>query len=153
MSGLLAPPAIDRNGTGPAHGESHEACQIEQNMLVADGPELYPVLGDLGELHREESVGQMDREERGQQDDRKRHAGKRDEASDQYEKAADQLCQGCGPGEEERGWYAKRMQNDRKRLGTAAELRVAVRDEAISDDETKRQRAPRRNHVSGSGGD
>jgi hypothetical protein len=138
--------SVDREGAGAGDAERGQAGHVEQVGLVARLTEMGAcrIIGQ--QLHRAEAVGQVDRDDRHCQHHEHRHRGERHEGAEQDHHPADELDDHRAPAEQLGERHADRPEDRDELLGSAQELRQAVREEAVAGDEAQRDRVPRGRH-------
>src|SRR5262249_550075 len=133
----------DRNRTGTAQAEGDKSGKIEEVRLV-------PRLSEMGasgierlQLDRTKAVREMDREYCHEQDDHHRYRHERNERPDDDEQPTNDLHKNGRPTQQECGRNPDGVQDIDEILRAAGELRIAMLQEAQSNNQPKRNSIPR----------
>jgi len=82
----------------------------------------------------------MNGDDRDSQDNHHRHASERDERAGKDCEASQQFNKNGCPGHKDRRRHADRVQDAREKLRASGEFGVSMRQEAVADDQTQRDR-------------
>ena len=138
----LGPPLIERPRSRPAEHDRRERGQVEKVDLVAGRTELRPGGRHLAKLDRTKAVGQVHGNRRHQQDRRQRHADEGNPGADEDGKSTNELAGNRQPRHRVRPGNSERAKGRGESVRSVHDLRIAVRDKTVTDDQSQRQNGP-----------